>query len=86
MLEIKELCVSYGKIPTVKNVSFKVQQGQIVGLVGESGSGKSTVVRSVIGLLSKSGRITSGSLIYENQELSECSPKSGTKYADVKFL
>ena len=53
MLEIKELCVSYEKIPTVKNVSFKVQQGQIVGLVGESGSGKSTVVRSVIGLLSK---------------------------------
>ena len=76
MLEIKELCVSYGKIPTVKNVSFKVQQGQIVGLVGESGSGKSTVVRSVIGLLSKSGRITSGSLIFENQELTECSPKS----------
>lgn len=38
MLEIKELCVSYEKIPTVKNVSFKVQQGQIVGLVGESGS------------------------------------------------
>lgn len=76
MLEIKELCVSYEKIPTVKNVSFKVQQGQIVGLVGESGSGKSTVVRSVIGLLSKSGRITSGSLIFENQELTECSPKS----------
>lgn len=76
MLEIKELCVSYGKIPTVKNVSFKVQQGQIVGLVGESGSGKSTVVRSVIGLLSKSGRITSGSLIFENQELTECSSKS----------
>ena len=76
MLEIKELCVSYEKIPTVKNVSFKVQQGQIVGLVGESGSGKSTVVRSVIGLLSKSGRITSGSLIFENQDLTECSPKS----------
>ena len=45
MLEIKELCVSYGKIPTVKNVSFKVQQGQIVGLVGESGSGKGSAKR-----------------------------------------
>lgn len=79
MLEIKNLCISYGKIPTVKDVSFAVQAGQIVGLVGESGSGKSTVVRSILGLLAKTGKITSGEIFFEEQKLSGFSRKDWTK-------
>ena len=69
MLEVKNLCVSYGKNPTVKNISFMVKSGQIAGLVGESGSGKSTVVRSILGLLPENGRITSGSITLEGKSL-----------------
>lgn len=79
MLEIKNLCVSYGEIPTVKNVSFVVHAGQIVGLVGESGSGKSTVVRSILGLLAKGGKITSGELLFEGQELAKFVRKDWAK-------
>lgn len=65
MLELKNLCVSYGKLPTVKNISFAVEPGQIVGLVGESGSGKSTVANLVSGLM----RPNSGRIRFEGQNL-----------------
>lgn len=79
MLEIKKLCVSYGKLPTVKNISFAVEPGQIVGLVGESGSGKSTIVKSILGLLPKNGRITSGEVLFENQRLDTFGKKDWRK-------
>lgn len=79
MLEIKNLCISYGKIPTVKDVSFAVETGQIVGLVGESGSGKSTVVRSILGLLAKTGKITSGDIFFAEQKISGFGRKDWTK-------
>ena len=79
MLEIKNLCISYGNIPTVKDVSFAVETGQIVGMVGESGSGKSTVVRSILGLLAKTGKITSGDIFFAEQKISGFGRKDWTK-------
>lgn len=75
MLEVKNLCVSYGKIPTVKDVSFVVPGGQIVGLVGESGSGKSTVSHSILGLLPRSGEITSGEILLQGENLTHLNRK-----------
>lgn len=75
MLEVKGLSVSYGKNPTVKNISFMVHTGQIIGLVGESGSGKSTVVRSILGLLPKNGRIISGDILFQGESLTGLSRK-----------
>ncbi|MHA1146535.1 MAG: ABC transporter ATP-binding protein, partial [Candidatus Helarchaeota archaeon] len=51
VLDVRNLTVSYGKksSPVIKNVSFKLRQGEILGIVGESGSGKSTTVKSIIG-------------------------------------
>lgn len=69
MLEVKNLCISYGKKATVKNVSFAVRTGQIVGLVGESGSGKSTVVRSILGILPSNGKVTSGDVTFQGERL-----------------
>ena len=79
MLEVKELCVSYGTVPTVKGVSFAVGAGEIVGLVGESGSGKSTVVRSILGLLPANGKITSGKIVFRGQNITELDKKGWTK-------
>lgn len=50
-LTIKNLNVSIGDLPILKNVSFEVPPGQVVGLVGESGSGKSMTALAVMGLL-----------------------------------
>lgn len=51
MLEIKELTGGYVNIPVLKDVSFEVDNGQLVGLIGLNGAGKSTTINEIIGLL-----------------------------------
>lgn len=53
MIEVKDFCKQYkshsNKTFTVKNVSFKVEKGQIAALVGPNGSGKTTVLKAICG-------------------------------------
>lgn len=51
MLEIKNLTGGYVHIPVLKNVSFTVESGKLVGLIGLNGAGKSTTINEIIGLL-----------------------------------
>ena len=51
MLEIKELTGGFVNIPVLKDVSFEVGNGQLVGLIGLNGAGKSTTISEIIGLL-----------------------------------
>jgi oligopeptide/dipeptide ABC transporter ATP-binding protein len=73
MLEVEALRTSYftprGEVHAVNGVSFKVNPGQVVGLVGESGCGKSATVRSVIGLIRPPGRVLSGAVRLDGQDL-----------------
>lgn len=58
MLEVKDLCVSYGMIAAVKGISFSLDAGEIVALIGSNGAGKSTTLRTISGLeKAKSGSI-----------------------------
>ncbi len=50
MLEIKNLTVKFGSFKAVKNVSFSIKKGQVVGIVGESGSGKTVTALSILQL------------------------------------
>lgn len=50
MLEIKNLCKSYGKIEVLKGISLSLKRGEILSIMGESGSGKSTLLRCIAGL------------------------------------
>ena len=58
-----------GTVTPVDGVSFSVMPGQIMGLVGESGSGKSLTGYSIMGLIDPPGRIMSGSVRLNGQEL-----------------
>lgn len=59
MLKVENINVYYGSIHAIKNVSFDVNQGEIVTLIGANGAGKSTTLQTVSGLLhSKTGSIT----------------------------
>jgi peptide/nickel transport system ATP-binding protein len=53
----------------VQNVSFSINKGEAIGLVGESGSGKSITALSMIGLLPVQAIISSGQIVYKNQDL-----------------
>src|SRR5437016_11293173 len=70
MLELKDLCVSYGSINALQEVTLKVEQGSIVTLIGANGAGKSTTLRTVSGLL----RRQRGSIRYENEEIGQEPP------------
>ncbi|GAA4722122.1 ABC transporter ATP-binding protein [Brevibacillus fulvus] len=73
LLEIKELSVEFqsiqGKLQALKNVSFSMDEGEIIGVVGESGSGKSVTALSILGLLEKNAKITQGSVFYKGKDV-----------------
>lgn len=78
LLEIKGLEVTYwrGKpIKALSDINFTIDRGEIVGLVGESGSGKTTLGMAIPRLLSGSGRITSGSIVFDGEELTDFTEK-----------
>ena len=83
-LHIKDLNVEYilkkGSHPAVKNISFRVEQGEIFGLVGESGSGKSTVVQALIRTLPPPAVITGGQVIIDKIDVLSLSAIEVKKY------
>ena len=73
MLEVKDLHTSFftpaGEVRAVNGVSFNLDAGKVLGIVGESGSGKSVTAYSVMQILEKTGKIVSGSIKFNGQEL-----------------
>lgn len=53
MLKVDNLTGGYGKKPIVKNISFSVNKGEVVGILGPNGSGKSTLLKIISGILPK---------------------------------
>lgn len=59
MLTVEKLSINYGAIEAVKEVSFRVEEGEVVTLIGANGAGKTSILRSISGLVRpKSGRIS----------------------------
>jgi oligopeptide/dipeptide ABC transporter ATP-binding protein len=69
----------------VKNISFKIKKGEILGIVGESGCGKSITSLSIIGLLPDNAVITSGKLIFDNKNLLSLKNKERIKMMGEKI-
>ena len=59
----------HGTAVSVRDVSFKLEKGEILGLVGESGAGKSTIGNGIINLLSHPGRVAGGSIRLDGEEI-----------------
>lgn len=57
MLKIEDLSVYYGLIKAVKNINFKVKDGQIVSLIGSNGAGKTSTLGSIVSDVKKSGDV-----------------------------
>ncbi len=75
LLEVKNLKTSFfthlGEVQAVRNISFDLEEGDILGIVGESGSGKSVTSLSIIGLIDDPGEIVSGEILFEGTDLTK---------------
>ena len=71
MLEVKDLSVHYGMIQAVKDVSFTVNEGEIVSLIGANGAGKSTILKTLSGLV----RPSAGTIEYLGQDITKLPAK-----------
>lgn len=65
LLDIRDLCVSYGAIRALHGVTLRIPQGEIVTLVGANGAGKSTVLRTISGIL----KPTSGEILFRQASI-----------------
>ena len=76
LLHIKKLSISFGKNDVIHSISYDLNKNEILGIVGESGSGKSVSSLAILGLLPKKiSSITSGNIIYNNDDLTTLSSK-----------
>jgi branched-chain amino acid transport system ATP-binding protein len=67
LLEVTDLSVAYGAIEAVRNVTFVVEEGQIVCLIGANGAGKTTTLRTISGLL----RPRAGDIVFDGQSIAK---------------
>jgi len=65
MLEVKDLQVFYGVIQAIKNISFKVNEGEIIALIGANGAGKTTILQTISGLITPK----QGEILYNGTDL-----------------
>ncbi len=80
MLEVKNLTVSIrnknGKVyPIVRNLSYKLQEGQTLAIVGESGCGKTMQAMAIMGLLPPNINVTQGQILFQGKDILKLSPK-----------
>lgn len=66
MLNVNNINVSYGKVQIIKQVSFEVNQGEVVVIIGANGAGKTTIMKTVTGLL----KPTQGEITFEGKTIS----------------
>lgn len=75
VLDVRGLEVAFGEAKILRGVSFAIEAGETLGVVGESGCGKSMTAFAVMGMLQSPGKVTSGQILFEGQDLVQFSEK-----------
>ena len=70
MLDVKNLNVSYGVTPILRDVSLSIKQGEVIALLGSNGAGKTTLVNTLMGML----KTVSGEIIFEGEHIENMPP------------
>jgi len=92
MIKVENLCRNFGEIKAVKNISFNIEKGDILGFIGPNGAGKSTTMRMVTGYLTpSSGSIEiNGKTLVDNESVCKENigylPESAPMYGDMTVL
>lgn len=75
MLKVENLSVNYGYITALSEISFHVDQGEIITLIGSNGAGKTTSLHAISGLVHKAG----GSVQFKGTDISRMAPDKTVK-------
>ena len=70
MLEVKDLCVSYGITPVLHHVHISVEANEMIALLGSNGAGKSTLLNTILGML----KPTQGTIVFEGESIERLPP------------
>jgi branched-chain amino acid transport system ATP-binding protein len=65
LLEVEGLCVNYGHIEAIRDISFGVEEGQITTLIGANGAGKTTTLKTVSGLR----KVRQGKVVFDGKDI-----------------
>ena len=76
LLKIDSISVSYGNIKALREVSIKVEEGDIACLIGANGAGKSTLLKAIVGL----EPIITGSITYQGNIIAEAASSENKKH------
>ena len=70
LLEVRSLCVAYGKVEAVHQAGLQVEEGRIVTVIGPNGAGKTTLLAALMGMLPARGSVS-----YAGQEITRAEPE-----------
>ncbi len=85
LLEYNSVEISFNGQAVTHDVSFSLQEGEILGIVGESGSGKSSLLKAAVGLLGADGLVTRGDIFFDGKNLPDLSEREMRKICGVKI-
>jgi len=70
LLEVKNISVYYDSLRALSDVSFRVNEGEIISLIGPNGAGKSTALKAVAGILdTNGGTIEKGAILFDGKSI-----------------
>lgn len=79
MLKVNNIDMSYGDLQVLWDVSFEVEEGEIVVLVGANGAGKSSILKTISGLQ----QVSKGTIILNGENISNVNPSEVIKHGVV---
>jgi len=85
IIRYEQVDISYKGERVVHDISFSLQEGEILGIVGESGSGKSSLLRAALGMLGRDGMVTRGDIYYQGKDLPDLTPEEMQKISGAEI-
>ncbi|MFL6159279.1 MAG: ATP-binding cassette domain-containing protein, partial [Marmoricola sp.] len=70
LLEVEGLCVNYGHIEAIRDISFTVEEGTVATLIGANGAGKTTTLKTLSGLR----KVRAGTVKFEGTDITHMPP------------
>ncbi len=75
LLEVEGLCVNYGNIEAIRDITFGVPEGSVTTLIGANGAGKTTTLKTISGLR----RVRAGRIVFEGKDITNLPPYERVK-------